>query len=207
MENNNKKSSSTPVGSWADWFDRAAEVFDDPRMKIAYYRDGDTGEPYSYDSMKITYCDLWDKLKPNPTDTVLDVGCGVGFFEKTYANQVKSIVGTDIALHMITSAYQLNPNGTFLVCNAESQPFKDNQFDRILCYGVTQYLPSKTEIKTMLNEFVRISRNNARIVIGDILEPAEEASNAYKKQSPRGKRWWPESLDHSLTKLYLPREF
>jgi ubiquinone/menaquinone biosynthesis C-methylase UbiE len=197
-----------PISSWPEWFGRAAQVFDDPRMKIAYYKDGQTGEPYSQESVHRTHQDIFDKLTPHSNHAILDIGCGVGYFTKFFSDKIKMIVGTDVSSHMIQSAYAMNPNGLFLVAKADAIPLKGKFFDRIFSYGVTQYLPDEATIERMLDEMSRLLKNDGKMLIGDILEPVHAASTtSYNKITTKGHRWWPEDLDHNLTKLYLSKSF
>ncbi len=205
MENQKNDKS---VNSWSEWFDRAAQVFDDPRMKVAYYKSGETGEPYPEDAVRLTHQDIFNKLQPRQADWILDVGCGVGFFAKFFSAKVSRIVGTDVAPHMIKTAATLNPQSAFLVARADVLPFKGKLFDSIFSYGVTQYLPDEAVVQRMLDEMRRLLKAEGKILIGDILEPAPAVENkSYNKPTPKSKPWWPESLDHNLSKLYLSRDF
>ena len=204
----NKNGNALSVNSWSEWFDRAAQVFDDPRMKIAYYKSGKTGEPYPEDAVRLTHQGIFDKLQPRPADWLLDVGCGVGFFTKFFSGKVKRIVGTDVSPHMIKTAATLNPRGAFCVARADVLPFKEKLFDRIFSYGVTQYLPNEATVERMLDEMRRLLKVKGKILVGDILEPVQEVDNkSYNKPTPKSKPWWPGSLDHNLSKLYLSRKF
>ena len=179
--------SAPKVKSWSDWFDRAAEEFDDPRMKIAYYKNGQTGEPYPKEAVRATHQDIFSKLSPSPTDTVLDVGCGVGYFTKYFGHKVRQVTGTDVSPHMIATAKKLNPRKIFVAAPAHQLPFKGRLFDRIFSYGVTQYLPDERTVEEMLNEMLRLLKTGGRILIGDILEPVHQEDNAsYKKISAKG---------------------
>ena len=205
---NDKKGSPAPVVSWSEWFDRAAQVFDDPRMKVAYYKSGKTGEPYPEEAVRLTQQDIFNKLKPKRNHRLLDVGCGVGFFTKFFADKVARIVGTDVSPHMVKTASMLNPQDIFLVASADVLPFKGKLFDRIFSYGVTQYLPDEKTVQRMLDEMRRLLKSPGQIFIGDILEPVQEAdSKSYSQTTPKSKPWWPESLDHNLPKLYLSKDF
>lgn len=196
------------VRSWSDWFDRAAKEFDDPRMKIAYYKNGQTGEPYPEEAVKATHQDIFNKLSPSSTDSILDVGCGVGYFTKYFGGKVKQVTGTDVSPQMIATAKKLNPHGTFTVAPADKLPFNGRIFDKIFSYGVTQYLPDEKTVRKMLAEMLWLLKKPGRILIGDILEPVHEAkTGSYKKMSSKNKPWWPQTLDHDLTKLYLARDF
>ena len=196
------------ITSWSEWFDRAAKTFEDPRMKIAYYSNAKTGTPYSRRAVLATMRHIWDKLKPRPSHIILDVGCGVGYFTQVYSKKVKQVIGVDIAPNMIKSAYELNPKGFFLVSRADVLCFKSKQFDRIFSYGVTQYMANDKAVESMLDEILSLIKPNGRILVGDILEPIENSpAGFYKKKTVKGKRWWPKTLDHDLTKFYVPKEF
>ncbi len=203
-----KKASNSPVTSWAQWFDRAASLFADPRMKIAYYRNGKTGKPYSQKAVRATLDHIWKKLKCRPEDVILDVGCGVGFFSRAFLKKIKKIIGVDISPQMIKSAFQLNPRATFLVCRADALCFKPKQFNHILSYGVTQYMAHASSVRAMLDNMRPLLQAGGRILIGDILDPISKTSTkASQRTTPQGKRWWPKELDHTLPKLYIPQKF
>ncbi|OGX06949.1 MAG: hypothetical protein A2Z88_04040 [Omnitrophica WOR_2 bacterium GWA2_47_8] len=198
---------NSPISSWAQWFDKAAATFDDPRMKIAYYKNGKTGTPYSQHAVEATHRDIFKKLAPARDASILDIGCGVGYFTKTHAKKVKLIIGSDVSLHMIRSARDLNPRGHFLVAQAYSLPFQNETFDRIFSYGVTQYLPSQPTLQKMLKEMLRLIKPHGRMLIGDILEPVHQSGRgSYNKTTQKGKRWWPKTLDHDLAKLYVSKQ-
>ncbi len=205
-----KNIKNTPLSSWSEWFDRAAQVFDDPRMKIAYYQNGQTGEPYSEEAVHLTHQDVFNKLAPRPSDTILDVGCGVGYFTQFFSGKVKKIVGVDVSFHMIETAYTLNPKGFFIVAKADEIPFREMIFDGIFSYGVTQYLPDESAIQRMLDGMRRLLKDGGKILVGDILAPMHHSAaetKSYQKSTAKGRPWWPQELDHNLTKLYIAEEF
>ncbi len=239
--------SNSTILSWPEWFDRAAQVFKDPRMKIAYYNNGLTGEPYSQEVVRLTHQDIYDKISPlaNHPDSyletvyrraafhpmgekfhssrsrgenhflsrnlgnhvVLDVGCGVGYFTKFFGDKMGQIIGTDVSVNMLRTAHSMNPNHIFIVAKAHELPFSGGIFDRVFSYGVTQYLSDERMVQKMLDEMCRLLKANGRILVGDILEPIEETQDpSCIKPTPKGKPWWPHSLDHDLKKLYVARQ-
>ncbi len=180
----------SPISSWQDWFDRAAQIFDDPRMKIAYYKNGQTGEPYPEEAVRLTHEDIFNKLVAYETDAVLDVGRGVGYFTKFFSSRIKTILGVDPSPHMIEAAYAMNPHGKFFVAKGDHLPFRKKSFQRIFSYGVTQYLPHERAVEAMLDEMRRLLRNPGRILVGDILEPVHQAeAKSYHKTTVKGYRW------------------
>ena len=86
----------------------------------------------------------------NP-NTVLDLGCGVGY----YTNELKTnVYGIDISKDAIAKASQYKDNHYF-VSQANNLPFTDNSFDVILSI----FSP------IFSNELYRVSKDNGIIII------------------------------------------
>ena len=174
LKNHNSKTETPPpVSSWAEWFDRCAQHYQDPRMKMAYYKDGATGEPVPMETLQAIHEDVWKKLRATPQCTLLDVGSGIGLFVQAFQNRLRRIVGTDIALTMIKDAAAINPRGIFLQCDVVSLPFSSKSFDRLLCYSVFHYLPDDAQAQKTIDEFRRVVKTDGLILIGDVLYPSE----------------------------------
>lgn len=198
-----------PASSWAQWFERCAQQYNDPRMKMAYYQDGQTGKPISQKTMTAIYRDVLNKLSVTKDSTILDVGCGVGMFSQALRHHVQKIIGSDISGAMIQDAYQMNPQGTFLVCDAGTLPFSSSSFDRVLCYSVFHYLKDLICVRNVLNEFVRVVKKNGLILVGDILKPmaCDHTIKKNSKENTPPSAWWPSNLNHHLKKLTIDPNF
>lgn len=206
------KNNSPSASSWAEWFERCAQHYDDPRMKMAYYEDGNTGNPVPIEVMEAIYQDIWNKLSANKDSIILDVGGGMGMLSAAYQNRVCRFVETDISQTMIRNAKELNPQGTFFICDATSLPFASGSFDRVLSYSVFHYLNNLTLVQKVLDEFSRVVKKDGLIFIGDVLKlendtrlPNKELEKSDKKPSTRS--WWPNSLKHQLKKLTIDSSF
>lgn len=55
--------------------------------------------------------------------TILDLGCGQGFFAREFAKQGANVIGTDIAQELIAIAKKNVPNAAFHVASADAMPF------------------------------------------------------------------------------------
>ena len=229
MKNSNSKTKiSSQVSSWAEWFDRCAQHYQDPRMKMAYYKDGATGEPVSMETLQAIHEDVWEKLNANSQHTLLDVGSGIGLFVQTFQNRLQRIVGTDIALTMMKDAASINPRATFLQCDVSFLPFSSKTFDRLLCYSVFHYLQDDAHAHKTIDEFRRVVKPDGLILIGDVLYPPEffkenppviarsasqRRSNLLKVEKIASQKalamtqWWPSCLNHRLKKKIFPPEF
>jgi len=93
------------------------------------------------------YQQYWNQalLKNMPQDidqSVLDLGCGTGFFLKELANRYKSVYGLDISPELINSIRIDSPNlKSLIVGDAEDIAYPDNIFDLVFSRGVLHHLP------------------------------------------------------------------
>ncbi len=100
-------------------------------------------------------------------ETVLDIGCGNGFFARDIAalvGQSGKVCGTDGSPDMIGMAREICPGGEFRACDATEQPFDDAMFDAVTATQVLCYVsdPGKA-----IREMHRLLRPGGRLVIMD----------------------------------------
>ncbi len=200
-----KKVHSAPIKTWSEWFERAARHYKDHRMKMSYYRDAQTGRPVPFTVMKRIYRDIWKKLKARKHHSLLEVGCGVGYFYRDYQKKVKRMTGTDISAKMVEDARRVNPRGKFFTCESHKLPFPGNSFDRLLCFSVFHYFSSLAYTRKVLNEFDRVTAPGAIILIGDLVLPGSDKKSA--THNGAAKAWWPDFLSHRLKKLRFRPDF
>ena len=106
--------------------------------------------------------DAVNKMNISPVETVLDVGCGTGrlmpFLQKRLQNGGK-VFGLDFSLQMLINAKEKVFDGIteFVRGSAEELPFKDNKFDRVICFAVFSHIIGKEKA---VREFGRITRRN-----------------------------------------------
>lgn len=68
-------------------------------------------------------------IRPAPGETLLDVGCGTGYFSRRFAQQGLSVTGIDPDHHAIDFAQRKTSNITYLPGSALRLPFPDRAFD------------------------------------------------------------------------------
>jgi ubiquinone/menaquinone biosynthesis C-methylase UbiE len=94
-------------------------------------------------------------------DRVLDLGCGPASLW-SYLTKIKGIelVGADISAAMIKEAKKLYPQGKFMVANAEKLPFKNEEFEVVICSSALHHLPSPQkafkEIRRILKPYGKL---------------------------------------------------
>jgi ubiquinone/menaquinone biosynthesis C-methylase UbiE len=100
---------------------------------------------------------LKNSLELKKSDYVLDVGCSAGVFEIIFRDY--SFVGIDISPESIAAAKKIKEKyklkSEFYVGDMESLKFKDETFDKILCFAALHHLP-KRSLENALSECYRV---------------------------------------------------
>lgn len=106
-----------------------------------------------------------------PGETILDVGCGPGFFAAELLGQVGSagsVIGVDRSPRMLAAAARRcagHPNVTLHEADATSLPLEPASCDRALSVQVIEYVP---DVGAALAELSRALRPGGRVLIWDI---------------------------------------
>lgn len=107
------------------------------------------------------------RLDVQPTDRILEVGCGSGCLLLQLRSRCGEIVGTDFAAgmlkHLEGQAVQTH------CCEANSLPFPDASFDKVYCHGVVQYFPDEKYARQAVEEMLRVCRPGGRVLVGDVI--------------------------------------
>ncbi|MGH3717949.1 MAG: methyltransferase domain-containing protein [Pseudonocardiaceae bacterium] len=112
-----------------------------------------------------------DALAAMPGESILDVGCGPGFFVAELLEQVGaagSVVGVDRSPQMLAATARRcagHPNVTLHEADATSLPVTNAGFDRALSVQVMEYVP---DVGAALAELHRAVRPGGRVLIWDI---------------------------------------
>jgi len=102
--------------------------------------------------------------------TVLDCGCGTGRFADLFVQRGAIVIGMDISENMTKIAKKKVPSAEFVIGDVFNTPFKERQFDIVVCSQVLTHLH---EYKKPLLEMKRVIKENGTIVtdIRNILWP------------------------------------
>jgi SAM-dependent methyltransferase len=130
---------------WRTRFEEFAELRDDDAGIAGWTTTG-------LDARVRRFLGLW---KPGEAGTWLDAGCGAGTYIRLLLRHGHQVVGTDYSLPTLRKAVARGLDGVaFTVADVRRLPFGPEQFDGILCLGVTQALeataPAVTELARLL---------------------------------------------------------
>lgn len=108
-------------------------------------------------------CRLLEKLlSPAPGESLLDIGCGTGYFTRWFARRGLAVTGVDADPEMLRFAETRADAGErFVLGDARALPFPDRSFD--LCVSVTALCFIAEQVEA-LSEMLRVARR--RFAVG-----------------------------------------
>lgn len=129
---------------------------------------------------------LAKEMELDDHDTVLDVGCGRGYFSIAAATQSKSVVGVDLMngsgrtnwwRNFYTGMHELNLVGKVsgLKSSAALMPFKSSKFTVAAAVHSIRNFQNKETIKAALQEMKRVVVKGGSVIL------AENTSNPHNK--------------------------
>jgi ubiquinone/menaquinone biosynthesis C-methylase UbiE len=108
-------------------------------------------------------------LKPQPTDRLLEIGCGRGFLTRRMRERCPSTTGVDLAPQSI--AHAVTPG--LLVMDATALQFEDAGFDKVYSFHAIEHIP---RADLALQEIRRVLVPGGRVLL---VYPAEPIRGLY----------------------------
>lgn len=151
-------------------------------------------DPASYDAWYRTPRGRWigdtefvlllKLLRPHPDASLLDVGCGTGYFSRRFAEQGLSVTALDPDADIL--AYARTQDGTirYLRGDALALPFADRSFDH--CTAITSLCFVADPVQA-LREMLRVARHS--VVLGLLNRRSLLYRRKYDRGGYRGARW------------------
>lgn len=94
--------------------------------------------------------------------TLLDGGCGTGWFTKKAIEQGAVVTSVDIAEKLTAITKQKNPETTVITCSILELPFADNTFDYVISSDVIEHTPDPLK---GTNELIRVLKPGGKLCI------------------------------------------
>lgn len=127
-------------------------------------------------SIKNSKMDVWFRmvelarvsLELNSNDYLFEVGCGAGAMLLPLSKYARKVAGIDYSPSMVEIIKRVIPHVEVYICGADSLPFPDRTFDKILANSVFQYFPDESYAEDVINEMQRTLKHGGRILLMDI---------------------------------------
>jgi len=108
-------------------------------------------------------------VAPQPTETLLDAGCGTGVNISRFQARAQHIIGIDYAAGAIARARRRihsrrMTNARVAVASVTDVPLSDRCVDKVLCLSVFQFLDDD-QARKALREFARVLRNDGILIL------------------------------------------
>ncbi len=142
-------------------------------------------------------------LAPQPSETILDVGCGTGWFTRRLAQRNGwNVTGLDTDAERLSYAQTRSRNERYQEGDARALPFDDASMDCVVSVAALCFVGAW---ETALREMVRVARR--RVVVGLLNRNSllwREKGQAGGSGGYRGARWHtPQEIRAALAELPL----
>jgi ubiquinone/menaquinone biosynthesis C-methylase UbiE len=99
---------------------------------------------------------LLEALQPRPGESLLDVGCGTGFFTRALASTIGGpAAGVDINPECVEYARRRDPSGaSYEVADARALPYGDASFDLVVSIAAFCFIE---EERAAVREMLRVA--------------------------------------------------
>jgi 2-polyprenyl-3-methyl-5-hydroxy-6-metoxy-1,4-benzoquinol methylase len=107
------------------------------------------------------FCSNLDRVESN---SILDVGCGLGYVLRSLIKKNRLLVGLDVNRRLVNRAKTKSESSLchFLVADAKNLPFLSDSFDHVFMIEVIEHLINPNEA---LNECARVLRRRGRLTL------------------------------------------
>ncbi|MFH1662265.1 MAG: class I SAM-dependent methyltransferase [Candidatus Falkowbacteria bacterium] len=134
---------------------------------------GKNGRFLQFNPYKKVFNDINKKINITKQDIMLDLGGGCGEITKLISKECNTIVlsdGAEKAIEYAKNKLEKYNNISYKIADVTKLPlpFSDNQFDKIVCYSVIQYIDGARGLHDLIVDLLRITKSNGKIFIGDI---------------------------------------
>jgi len=124
-----------------------------------------------------------DAIDPQPGETILDIGCGVGTFAFHCAQKKAITYGLDYSPASLSAAKSLcakfeQKDARFVLGCAKALPFKTGYFDKVVAADFIEHITWEDKVE-LFKEIYRVIKKNGLLVIFTPNNLREKIGDAY----------------------------
>jgi len=160
------------------WGSQAQDQYADKQWLLSKWEVNE-GIDWPEEKTEVMVKSLLQGLQPQPTDTIIELGCGGAWILDQLKTYTRKFYGLDFSMEMLKFADQ-QFKGDHLICGEIGQlPFFSNYFDCILSYYVFMNFDDDVYIEQSILEIIRVLKKGGRALIGQL--PEREGSLRYEQ--------------------------
>jgi len=151
-------------------------------------------DPEKYDAWYQTKKGAWfstlefqlikQSMRPRAGESLLDVGCGTGYFTRRFAKVGLQVTGLDPDVSMLAFAEKHSSNVTYQSGNAKQMPFSDNSFDHVIAITSLCFIDDPVQA---IKEMWRVTNN--KLILGLLNKNSLLCKQKQNKGGYIGARW------------------
>jgi SAM-dependent methyltransferase len=108
--------------------------------------------------------------------TVLDVGCGTGFFTAYYLERGARVTGIDIAPTSVTTLSQRHPQARFILADVGEQPV-EGRYDLVNAFDVLYHITDDARWETAVTNLAAAVEGGGLLLVSDAFSDLGEVAS------------------------------
>lgn len=139
---------------------------------------------------KLVASDIAEKLRLQPDDTLLEIGCGVGNVLIPLSFSVRHCTGIDHEKLIAHAAERFDTDNIDYVAGQFPNVSVSGPFDKILVYSVLAYMKDETELFAFIDKALTLLSPSGRMMLGDIACIGNKERFAKSEQGKEFQKQW-----------------
>lgn len=153
------------------WTGFAQKKFSDRQWLLAKWEVSD-GIVWPRQKIDVMVRTITDGLDLGPGHSLVDLGCGGGWILDLLSRRSGSVTGLDFSWGMLQNALALLPRERLVQGAIGRLPFRQDAFDRALCYFVLINILDDRDVERFLLDMLRVVKPGGRLLAGQMPDKA-----------------------------------